>query len=486
MSPLDITKAKIGAACAHDLGPRAGLYGTAAVADDIEAVRAELGLGDLDLWGDSYGTYLMAVYAARHPEHVRSIVLDGAFPVAFDPWGRDVLRSVRRVIRLVCARSGRCSGDRVLRDIARLGRRLREHPRTFTAHSPLGPVTLTLGERELAAVTFGGGHPEVYGQLPAAVRAALHGDDALLKRLVFASRAADVHGYTSDPRDVSIAVAAATSCHDYPRPYDLAAPPAVRRRQYARALAALDPAQFRPFSPQAWLNTGIDAGPGCIDWPADPTAGSPLQGLAMPDVPVLVQSGELDTNTPIEQGRIAAAQFRHATFAVVGNIGHTPDTGACGVAMALDFVEHLRTDANRCRDDGRPPAVFARPARRAAQTASLVPGHAPARVRRTVGVALATIADARSTVQYTGLDGTLDALRGGTYEVSGEGVRFTGARVVRDAVVDGTQQGARADLRVRGDGVAPARLQLRIGESSTRVTGTVGGRRVALSVPSAA
>src|SRR4051812_28996274 len=179
--PLSLDQTVLGTLCASDLGAHAGLYGSAAVADDIDAVRATLNVDKLDLWGDSYGTFLMPVYAARHPEHVRSIVLDGAFPVAFDPWGRDVLHSVPRVIRLVCHRTGQCSGDRVLADIARLGRRLRAHPMTFTAHSPLGPARLTLGERELAAVTFGGGRPEVYGLLPAAVRSALHGDDALLE-----------------------------------------------------------------------------------------------------------------------------------------------------------------------------------------------------------------------------------------------------------------------------------------------------------------
>ena len=74
------------AAVRRDL-TRAALYGSAAVADDIDAVRAALGIDKLDLWGDSYGTFLMPVYAARHPEHVRSIVLDGAFPIAFDPLG---------------------------------------------------------------------------------------------------------------------------------------------------------------------------------------------------------------------------------------------------------------------------------------------------------------------------------------------------------------------------------------------------------------
>ena len=119
--------------------------------------------------------------------------------------------------------------------------------------------------------------------------------------------------------------------------------------------------------PSAWLSTGIDAGPRCLDWPADPTAGSPLRGLRLPDVPVLVQSGDLDTNTPVEQGRPAAAQFRHSIFAVVANAGHTPDLHRCGVAMALDFIRHLTTNPNRCRHAGRPPRVVGRPALRAAQ-----------------------------------------------------------------------------------------------------------------------
>ena len=479
--PLTLDKQTMGAACARDLDGRAGLYGSAAVADDFDAVRAKLGIDKLDLWGDSYGTFLMPVYAARHPRHVRSIVLDGAFPIASDPWGRDVLRGVRRVIRRVCRRTQRCSGDRVLADVHRLARRLRRHPRTFRAHSPLGRVKLQLDERALAAVTFAGGHAEIFGLLPAAVRAGLRHDYALLRRLVFATRAGEVTDLIDDPTHFSVATGIATACHDYPRPYDLAASPAVRHRQYRRRLAALDRAQFRPFSPRVWLSTPIDAGPLCLDWPADPRAGSPLRGHRLPDVPVLVQSGDLDSNTPIVQGRAAAAQFRHATFAVVANVGHTPDTRACGRAMAFDFIRHLRTDPDRCRHAGRPPRVIGRPARRAAQVAHL-PVHAKAGVRRAVGVALATLADARMAAGASPFCGTLDALRGGTYDVGAGRVRFVHARVVRDATVAGTRRGRRARLRVHGRGVPSARLRLRRTAHGTRVTGTVAGRQVRLRV----
>src|SRR4029079_1830675 len=206
-------------------------------------------------------------------------------------WGRDVLRGVRRVIGLVCRRTQACSGPHVVAQIRRLARRLRRHPVSFTAQTPIGPVPLTLGERELASVVFGGGHPAVYGPLPAAVDAALDHDFAPLERLATVARVNQVEGFFVDPARFSNAVGAAASCKDYPRPYDLAAPPAARRVQYHRALRTLHRGTFRPFSADAWLHTGIDAGPKCLDWPSDPTAGSPLRGHSMPDVPVLVQSG---------------------------------------------------------------------------------------------------------------------------------------------------------------------------------------------------
>jgi pimeloyl-ACP methyl ester carboxylesterase len=477
--PLSLDFTDIAGICGPDLGAEAGLYGSAAVADDIDAVRAALGIDKLDLWGDSYGTFLMPVYAARHPQHVRSIVLDGAFPIAFDVWNRDVLRSVRRVIRLVCRRTHRCSGRRVLSQIERLARRLRRHPVRFTAHTPVGPVRLTLDERLLANVTHD--QPPVYGLLPAAVGAAVHHDLAPLRRLAAVSRIGEVEAFFSDPTLVSLADAAAVSCHDYPRPYDVAAAPAARRAQYRRALAALDPVQFRPFSARAWLSANIDAGPRCLDWPADPTAGSPLRGHRIPDVPVLVQSGELDTNTPIEQGRRAAAQFAHPIYGIVANAGHTPDVQPCGIAMAIAFIEHLRTNPNRCRHAGRPPRVVRRPALHAAQLRH--PRlRAAAPVRRAVRVALATLSDERAAATYSGMTGVIDALRGGTYVVASSRVRFVRARVVTDAAASGTLQigrgSTRARLRLHGRGVPRSRLTLRTADRTTRITGTVGRRHV--------
>jgi pimeloyl-ACP methyl ester carboxylesterase len=43
--------------------------------DDVESLREHLGLDQVDLLGHSAGTNLAALYAARHPEHVRKLLL---------------------------------------------------------------------------------------------------------------------------------------------------------------------------------------------------------------------------------------------------------------------------------------------------------------------------------------------------------------------------------------------------------------------------
>jgi pimeloyl-ACP methyl ester carboxylesterase len=61
--------------CAEQLAASAdvSLYGSAQLADDIEAVRVALGYGQLNLRGGSYGTRAMMVYAQRYPDNVRTM-----------------------------------------------------------------------------------------------------------------------------------------------------------------------------------------------------------------------------------------------------------------------------------------------------------------------------------------------------------------------------------------------------------------------------
>ena len=57
-------------------------YTTPVAMDDLDEVRAALGYETINLLGGSYGTRAVLVYMRRHPERVRTAVLDGLAPVS--------------------------------------------------------------------------------------------------------------------------------------------------------------------------------------------------------------------------------------------------------------------------------------------------------------------------------------------------------------------------------------------------------------------
>ncbi len=64
----------------HEADPR--FYTTTDAIEDLEALRQALGAPGLDLVGISYGTRVAQQYLMRHPEGVRSVVMDGVVPNA--------------------------------------------------------------------------------------------------------------------------------------------------------------------------------------------------------------------------------------------------------------------------------------------------------------------------------------------------------------------------------------------------------------------
>ncbi|MFA1548621.1 alpha/beta fold hydrolase [Actinomadura chokoriensis] len=346
--------------CGQRLGIRARGYTSAEIADDIDAVRAKLGIGRLDLFGESYGTYLMTVYAKRHPERVRSLVLSSAYPLAVDMWGRPNARAARRALRLVCQRSdGACDGDQVLRDIARLARRLHARPIPYT----MDGQQRRLDDTALAAVVYGLAKtaPAGIGDVPAMVRDALHSENALL--IEAARQVAPLSGASlrrDDAQPFNPELAATVVCNDYPTLWNRKAPLTVRLRQFSAGRAALPEQDFWPFGKRAWTSMSYDQGDTCIRWP-DRHGPSQPTGGPFPDVPVLVTSGELDANTPTETGRQAALQFRRATVVEVPNVGHVAEyePSGCVTAIQTGFIDDLRVPDTSCLADIPPAPVRA-------------------------------------------------------------------------------------------------------------------------------
>jgi pimeloyl-ACP methyl ester carboxylesterase len=336
--------------CGQALGARARGYTSAEIADDIDAVRDRLGIGRLDLLGESYGTYLMTVYAQRHPTHVRSLVLSSAYPLAFDMWARPNVRAARRAIDLVCRRSaGACDGDQVMHDIAHLAQRLRHKPIPYE----LDGVQRLLDDTSLSSIVYDAASkaPADIGDIPAMAHTALHGDTALLVEA--ARRVTPMSGSTlrvsDDEQPFNPAVAAAVVCNDYPTLWDRAAPIPTRLKQFTAARGALPELTYWPFGKKAWTSAIIDQGNTCIRWPGHRRIAQPTDG-PFPDVPTLVVSGDLDTNTPTESGRLAARQFRHSTVLEVPNLGHVAERepSGCVAGIQTDFIRTLKVGGTAC------------------------------------------------------------------------------------------------------------------------------------------
>lgn len=68
--------------CRDQLAERADLryYSTTDAIQDLDAVREAIAAAQIDLVGISYGTRVAQQYAARYPQHTRSVVLDSPVP----------------------------------------------------------------------------------------------------------------------------------------------------------------------------------------------------------------------------------------------------------------------------------------------------------------------------------------------------------------------------------------------------------------------
>ena len=322
--------------CAEKLGPRAAGYTTAATADDFDAVREHLGIDKIIAYGSSYGTYLMTVYAQRHPEHVQSVVLAGAYPTHFDPTNRPNAEALDLTLHRICERSHACDGTVAVEDLRTVATRLRATPITVD--------DISVTEGELGNLVFEGATSDVgsdptemtpLGRLPAALHAAAHGDDTALAGVVRDIVSDNVD--TEDDDDLYVAVA----CNDYPTLWSPDADTATREAQYHRALDGAG--ELGAFSASGFADAQHDGGDVCIRWPApSQRRRADVSQAPLPPVPALVLSGDLDAITPDVNGRLASQQYPRGMFVEVPNLGHTPDNEPSGCVAGI-IEQFLRT-----------------------------------------------------------------------------------------------------------------------------------------------
>ena len=513
-----LSEANVGA-CGRSLGRAAPLYSTALAADDLAALLEALSIGRIDLYGDSYGTYFAQVFALRHPERVRSLLLDGAYPLDGPDyaWYPHYAIATREKFNLACKRSPDCRvipGSSTEHIVPAL-ERLRKRPFAATVQYGDGhTMRFTADASTLAIVMFGGSPAYLtVRELDAAARAFQDGDEPPLLRLMAETLGSvDSRDPTHSPRQFSAGLAAAVFCQDPPQIFDmsLALPEraAARDREIARR-GREAPDTFAPFTFDEYRGMPLDYAfiDECVQWPAR-SAGSPavprvLTDGRYPDVPVLVLSGELDNMTSVADGAAAAERFPRARHVVIANSFHVnalPHARSdCGAMLARRFIERLETGDESCA--AAVPAVRLVP-RFARHVAELVPAHAVAgneageRELRAVSAALSTCADVLARAGGGG-GGSGVGLRGGTFRVrqtpGGYRVSLREVRWTEDLVVSGQIDASRrsgfvhASLELEGapDPRGTLVLEWREGASAPRVTvgGTLAGRAVIADAP---
>jgi pimeloyl-ACP methyl ester carboxylesterase len=497
------------AACGARLGASAALYGSGLAADDLAAVLDALNIGKIDLYGDSYGTFFAQAFAGRHPERLRSVVLDAAYAViGADPWYPEAAPQAATAFNAACARTPACAAlpGTSMDRIGALLQQLREHPVTGTAPDGDGnPQTATADARGLAyAMLSNASGMVVYRELDAAARAWSAGDTAPLLRLVAENQTAAVSSNGSTrARSFSAGLFTAVSCADYTQIYRMTDPPAQRAQQAAAAIAAKQvdqPEVYAPFSIEEFLSMPQDYSVLnlCQPWPVPAPAWPPGQpvppGAVFTSAPVLVLSGELDSLTPPAQGAQAAALFPQAKQVLVRNSFHVTalgDLDHCASELVRHFVSTLSPGDTACAE--AVPAYRALPqfARLSSELtpASPAPGNQGTTADlRAAAAALFAASDAlaRWWVNYDG-DGV--GLRGGTfaYTTLAGSTRFTltGLRWTDDVPVSGRltwlANTVQASLTLPG-GQIEARWPDRVPGAVASITGTLNGHRIAATM----
>jgi pimeloyl-ACP methyl ester carboxylesterase len=330
--------------CLREFDGDPTLYTTSVAVRDLEQVRDRLGLEQWHLFGVSYGTRVVQHYLRRHPQVIRSAILDSVVP-ADRALGPDIaLRSQQALDAFL----RRCAGDRACNDafpelkagLTRLLRRLDESPlelhyeslRTgefqplrFTRAHLVGVLRLALYDSQQLAT------------LPPKLHAAYANDN-----FVPLARSAEALAEQM-AKTLAVGMHNAVVCTEDVPFFDVN----ETRRQM------LQKSYMGDLVVRSLELT-------CEDWPR----GRMDEGFREPvraDVPTLLVSGEFDPITPPAYADAVLQQLPRARHLVVPGQGHFVSRFGCMPRILAQFLDSGQTEdlATTCLDrlTAAPPFV---------------------------------------------------------------------------------------------------------------------------------
>jgi pimeloyl-ACP methyl ester carboxylesterase len=371
--------------CSNSLGPARSVYNTAEAVADLEAVRSQLGIPKITLFGVSYGTKVALAYAKAYPQHTQALLLDSVLPTDMpDAFGLDSIAALRGALTTIC-QGRRCSGfSDVNGNLAKLSARMVRRPiETIVVTPELKIKTVKITASDLYDIVLSADlDPFVYNQLPSALKSALRGNTTQIERLYAISI-----GAVEAPEDPEDALAAvrrlrkvappktvrktkklapargiqgrdlngfysifsftalqATTCAELDSPWARSESTAGRQAAIDSAVASLDAAAIWPV-PRSVVSSSSTAA-ACRGWQQRPELPSIAQG-PLPQVPTLALSGSLDVRTPKTWADSSVAGDGKAQSIAIPNVGHSVigmDISGCAVSLAKRFLIYGGTD----------------------------------------------------------------------------------------------------------------------------------------------
>jgi len=320
-------------------------YNSAASAADLEDLRVALEYDEWNLYGISYGTRLAQQAMRDHPDGIRSVVLDSAYPADADLYEEMPGNAERAMEALfaTCADDPACAArypglDRTFQDLV---------AKLDAAPAPVTVVDATSGERveddldgdALVGFLFESLYStELVPHLPEVITAAADGDFGSIGLLL---------GTQSQTLDfVAIGQQLAVQCHEEVS--------FASRDDIAAAVAD------HPLV-EGYFESGPTSGTGIFDvcdaWDAG-EAGAEANEQVTSDIPTLVLAGDLDPITPPRWGEQIAEGLSESFFVQFPFTGHgSLPSHECAVRITEDFLDEPDSEpATDCVDDIEAPA----------------------------------------------------------------------------------------------------------------------------------
>ncbi len=315
--------------CRQELETKADLtlYTTTIAADDLDEVRAALGYEKINLLGGSYGTRAAMVYLRQHPQHVRTVMLQGVSPTnQYLP--KDYAEQTERALQGVlseCVADEACNKafPNIKSETKAVLERLLKGPvdAEFQVQALPAPIKVSLS-RDLAAeaIRYMLYNPGAATRIPLFLHLAAEGNFAPLAQAALNFRRGLV-GSGSNGMYLTV------TCAE-----DLAG---IKRKVDERLARNTFLGEYRL----------VQQREACALWPRA-TIPSDYAKPVQSDVPVLIFTGQWDPVTPPENGDYVARTLPNSLHIVVPQGAHglgNLEGSECLSRLAAEFVERGTT-----------------------------------------------------------------------------------------------------------------------------------------------